>query len=217
MHRAAVGTGDDEVLVGVAGTKRDAFLELAAPVLAQRSHGRRVKGHTSPAFRGLRRAPGDAWLALAARISRDQRSDDTKRPRGQLDVRPSKPECLAAAHPRCREQPPCAGQPILGDAREESAELARRPGLHLGSRRGPRRIGRIGGVANDRLPADRIAKRPVHDCGDVANRSGRQRTVRVVAREQRRVEVVEVKRLHLLKGQRADAATGDVQPNVTSV
>jgi hypothetical protein len=109
---------------------------------------------------------------------------------------------------------------VAARAVEEGAQRLRRPGLDLRAqvRALLRRIGRLGDVASEQLPAHGIPQRAVQDEVEVAHRPDGQTALAVDAAvgQQVQVEVVEHHRVELLQRHGAEP-WDDVQPDVAGV
>lgn len=129
--------------------------------------------------------------SFALHVGRDQSSHDAERAGVKIDVLPAQTECHAAPHAGVR-QPPATAQAVSVERVEEDSQLSAGPGLHLLAVGGSGRVRSLGKVADERLPADRVAQGPVQDCGGLSHRPGAECAVLVVTGEQGAVRRVQL-------------------------
>src|SRR5680860_1197428 len=152
VRRRAVLAAEDQVMVLVRFSPRQALLDLADTMRLQLLERRRVESNRPAALARLRLAELDGVR------NHDERLDDVETGTFEIDCRPCQPENLAPPQARCAGQEPCRVEAIVADVFEKRAELLWGPDLHLGLRdlRDPRGERNVGG---NELPPDRVVER----------------------------------------------------------
>src|SRR5680860_1074488 len=163
VRRRAVLAAEDQVVVLVRFSPRQALLDLADTMRLQLLERRRVESNRPAALARLRLAELDAVR------SHDERLDDVETGAFEVDCRPGQTENLTPPQARRARQQPRRVEAIVTDMIEKRAELLWGPDLHLGLRdlRDPRRERNVG---RNELPPDRVVERSPKARVDVTDR-----------------------------------------------